>query len=168
MRNSSRATAIVVVVFFVFFILLPPLLGRDAPEGRNVLVGSPFVRLMSSDSVAKSCRTRVPACTQFVGFRLDVACRADDRGAQMLATAHFTPWIILSEMRWLDHELDHIGDLRESLEHYVRRLEATRFDQMSDCERASLSERMDFTKVLRDFAQVSTAKRDGPARRASF
>jgi hypothetical protein len=71
-------------------------------------------------------------------------------------------------MKWLGHEQDHIRDLRESLEHYVRRLEATRFDQMSDCERASLSERMDFTKVLRGFAQVSTAKRDGPARRASF
>lgn len=159
MRCSSKA---VEVLFVVSFILLPPLLGGDAPEGQNVLVGRPLVRLMSTDTVANSCRTRVPACTKFVGFRLDIACRADDRGATMLVTAHFTPWVILSEMRWLDHELAHIGDLRESLEHYVRRLEASRFDRLSDCERASLSERMDYPKVLRGFAQVSTARLDGP------
>jgi hypothetical protein len=166
MRNSSRATAIVLVV--VSFILLPTVQGGEFSEGGKVLVGPPFVRLMSGDSVAKTCGTRVPACTQFVGFRLDVICRADDRGAQMLVTARFTPWISLSEMKWLGHEQDHIRDLRQSLDHYVRRLEATRFDRMSDCERVSLSERRGFGNVLRDFAYVSTAKRDGPARRASF
>lgn len=164
MRNRSTATAIVIVSFIV----LPPLLGGGANERRNVHVGPPFVRLMSSDRVAKLCRTGVPACTKFVNFRLDSGCRIDDRGAQMLVTAHFTPWIILSEMKWLDHEQDHVRDLRESLQHYVRRLEATRFDQISDCERASLRARMDFTEVLRDFAEVSTAKRDGVTRRASF
>ena len=99
-------------------------------------------------------------CARFVAFRLEASCApADANTWSISARATYAPWIFLYNMHQLSHELEHLGDVRVTIEQHLASLEALRFESDSDCAQRSLGEAKSFEETIRAAAVKSNLTR---------
>ena len=95
------------------------------------------------------------ACTRFVAWKLEASCERDGEQWRIRATAAFTPWIVLYNIRQLSHELEHIKDVRQWTQAYAIALERLRFASDAECRARTLQESGGFEETIRGFAAAS-------------
>ena len=106
------------------------------------------------------------ACTRFIAFHLQATCVRGGDSWNIRASATFTPWILLRNVRKLAHEEDHIGDVGRSVREYVRALEARDFSSAEQCTEVALHETAAFGDQMRAFAITSNVTRHALLRAA--
>lgn len=99
------------------------------------------------------------ACTRFLAYRLEPSCIPDQDAWRMTTSATFLPYIVLYNLHSLSHELEHIGDVRESLQRYGDHLEQSRFASADDCRANASIASSSFADLIRGFAAQSNAAR---------
>lgn len=145
------------LTFVLFIVLLPRSLAAEA-----LLVGPPITTLVAAtDQLVEMCGASgtYDACTRFVAYRLEASCYESNGAWAIDATATFRPFIVLRNIRQLQHEQEHIGDVRTTAERYLVHLANLRLDSPAACEAAAFAARSSFPERMRAFADASTALR---------
>lgn len=100
------------------------------------------------------------ACTRFVAYHLDASCApAEESSWSVRANATYAPWVFLYNVRELTHELEHIDDVRDSIQQHLASLEALRFESEAECTQRGLSEQKAFEQTIRAAAIKSNLTR---------
>ena len=106
-----------------------------------------------------SGKDRINACTRFAAYQLSASCSGSDNEWSMTASARFTPYTFLFRHDERLHEKLHVRDVQESAAHYLRELEADRFENRSMCESAAARAVRDFPRQMEQFVHASDEKR---------
>ena len=134
----------------------PPII----PEPK-VIVTETAPRMVLAPTLREACgKGTFDACTKFVGYNLRVNCSGGGEKWNMNGFAEFTPLIMLMNAGRLNHERQHIDDVKVSTERYVYALESRNYRTSVACEEAAISARLVFRDTLHGFAQESLRLRD--------
>lgn len=133
----------------------------------HVLVHEPLVVLVRRFNLPTVCATdaRIEACTATVGQRLSCRCERATTGWHMTASAQFIPVMYVMGPDYVQHEREHIRDLRRSLTAYVSGLEERQFESETVCEREAAELAASFPATMDRFKDDSNAARHPGYRR---
>lgn len=133
----------------------------------SVIVQPVKTSIASLDRIQETCgwNRDYDACTVFVAYGLEASCVSRDGRPALAAKATFRPWILLHNIRQLDHEWVHIEDIRSYAEDYINELEQMRFESTTQCEAAAAEAMGSFGDRMHGFAVRSNLERHPILRR---
>lgn len=132
----------------------------------TVEIVKPQISIVSTTKIEALCDGKSEqACTTYRETSLTCDCVEHDGKWSVQAHTRTVPYMYMISPRFIEHEALHMGDIQQSLQHYVDKLAAAEFDSTEDC-RARANEAMrKFPSTMREFQLETTLKRDGRVRR---
>lgn len=137
-------------------LLIPP-----ARAANIVDVGRPRIIFISPDSAANTCgKPSRRGCTT---LQTEFLCACAQAGDKWTLAPHLiaTPVLYTTTQDIVRHELEHIADVRGSLNEYAGALMLRSFDTEQSCSSFMNEEKRTFASTLRNIQRVTTVKRDG-------
>ena len=118
-----------------------------------VMVQTPIVKLVTLPQMHTFCGSAAEfdACSVFVSYHLTARCT--DRKIEALAT--FRPMIFIHNIERLDHEQQHVEDIRTFAAAYVTDIEQKEYESESQCAAAARRAEVTFGERMKEFAARS-------------
>ena len=148
--------AVIIVVTLLLIATVSPLTAADPdelPAPSYVIDFSPPVLRFSP--IAKKTRVCgsdeiIEACTGFRKEQLSCECRMTTTGWAIAPTARATPIVYLftTSTRVLDHENQHIQDIRQQLGLILEKLSSLRFESREGCQKTSQYATREFSHTM--------------------
>ena len=120
----------------------------------------PLVRYHTGVGLAGGCKTSNPACTT-VAAEFTCGCERRDHAWVLAPEIVAQPTIYSTSDRYMRHEMEHIADVRESLDEYTASLLVRSFPSAAACNDFVAAEAKAFPSTMRSIERATTIRRDG-------
>ncbi len=145
----------VAVVLIAVALLIP------AARAANVDVERPHITFLSDTQTAVACKAPFRrGCTT---LQAEFFCSCVQSADKWSLAPHIiaTPWIYTTTEDIMTHEMQHISDLRTSLNEYTATLMMHSFATESACTSFADAQKRIFGSTMRNIQRVTVLRRDG-------
>lgn len=146
MRNAAIVLALVALPAFTY----------AAP----VNVKRPHIIYRTGVGVSAACKASNPACTT-VSAEFFCGCELRGRAWLLVPKIIAQPTIYTTSEGYMRHELEHLADIRESLNTYAASLLVRSFPSAGACNDFVAAESKAFPSTMRSIERATTIRRDG-------
>jgi hypothetical protein len=137
------------------------LLIPSARAAEVVEIGRPRIVFITPDATANTCgKPSRRGCTT---LQTEFLCACAQAGDKWTLAPHLIATAVLytTTQDIVRHELEHIADIRGSLNEYAGALMLRSFDTQQSCSSFVDEEKKTFANTLRNIQRLTTVKRDG-------
>lgn len=134
-----------------------------AAYAATVEINKPRIVYLTTHATELACKAPYRrGCTT---LDTEFFCNCVQNGAQWSLEPRLvvTPAIYTTATEIIHHELQHVSDVRTSLNEYAAALQLRTFDSNAACETFVTDEKALFAHTLRNIYRVTTVRRDGIA-----
>ena len=130
--------------------------------GASVHIPRPKVAMAAPEEIGEMTGGRtLVGCTTFREVALICDCKEEGGSWKLAAVARAIPYVYLSNIQFLRHELLHIFDFRQYLGQHVKSLGAIMFATRKACDAHAMAAALAFPDTMKKITRLSSARRDG-------
>ena len=144
-------------------VLIAIALLTPAAHAANVEVSRPHIVFLSDAGAALACKgPERKGCTTLVNeFYCECLHNNETDKWTLNLRLVSTPYVYTTTPEIIRHEMEHIADIRTSLNEYAAGLMLRTFDNAQSCATFIVDEKATFTSTVRAMQRATTIRRDG-------
>ncbi len=146
---------------FATVLVATALLIPSARGAGIVDIGRPRIVFISADAADTVCKK--PGRRGCTTLQTEFLCACAQTGDKWTLVPHLiaTPFLYTTTQDVMRHEMEHIADIRGSLNEYAAGLMLRSFESERSCDIFVDGEKRTFANTLRNIQRLTTVKRDG-------
>jgi hypothetical protein len=145
-----------VAAVIVIALLIP------AAYAADVEVVRPRIAFLSDTGVAAACKgVNRRGCTTLMTEFVCACVHTEEDNWTLKTRFIVTPYVYTTGANIMLHELEHVADVRASLNEYASTLALRTFVSESSCASFVVDEKKQFGTTMRNIQRLTTVKRDG-------